>query len=170
VNDQVKQAISEINSLTTRIADLNNKIVSAEITGQNANDVRDQRDQAVNNLAERIDISVLTGANGSLSVFVGRGQVVVENNVSRNLLAVESLDNGGLVNVQYDTGSTRSTDITSSVSGGRIGGLRRYRIGQAGRWSDPRPHLLPRELRDPLLNRGPSQRLQVLVTLPVQRT
>lgn len=123
VNDQVKQAISEINSLTARIADLNNKIVSAEITGQNANDVRDQRDQAVNDLAERIDISVLAGANGSLSVFVGRGQVVVENNVSRNLLAVESLDNGGLVNVQYDTGSTRSTDITSSVSGGRIGGL-----------------------------------------------
>ena len=112
VNDQVKQTISEINSLTTRIADLNNK-----------NDVRDQRDQAVNDLAERIDISVLTGANGSLSVFVGRGQVVVESNVSRNLLAVESLDNGGLVNVQYDTGSTRSTDITSSVSGGRIGGL-----------------------------------------------
>ena len=123
VNDQVKQTISEINSLTAQIADLNNTIVSAEITGQNANDVRDQRDQAVNELATRIDISVLAGANGALSVFVGRGQVVVENNVSRKLVAVESLDNGGLVNVQYDTGSTRSTDITSLVSGGRIGGL-----------------------------------------------
>jgi len=123
VDDQVKQAISEINSLTAQVADLNNKIVSAEITGQNANDVRDQRDQAINELAKRIDISVIAGANGALSVFVGRGQVVVENNMSRNLVAVESLDNGGLVNVQYDTGSTRSSDITSLISGGRIGGL-----------------------------------------------
>ncbi len=123
VNDQIKQTISEINSLTAQVADLNNKIVSAEITGQNANDVRDQRDQAIKELAKRIDISVLDGANGSLSVYVGRGQVVVESNVSRNLVAVESLDNGGLVNVQYDTGSTRSSDITSLISGGRIGGL-----------------------------------------------
>jgi len=56
-------------------------------------------------------------------VFVGRGQVVVENNVSRNLVAVASLENGGLANVQYDTGNTRSSDITSLISGGRIGGL-----------------------------------------------
>ena len=123
VDDQVKQTISEINSLTAQVAELNNKIVSAEITGQNANDVRDQRDQAINELAKRIDISVIEGANGALSVFVGRGQVVVESNVSRNLVAVESLDNGGLVNVQYDTGSTSSSDITSLISGGRIGGL-----------------------------------------------
>ncbi|MDP2383761.1 MAG: flagellar hook-associated protein FlgK [Nitrospirota bacterium] len=123
VNDQVKQTISEINSLTAQIAEMNNKIVSAEVTGQNANDLRDQRDHAVNELAKRIDISVLEGANGALSVYVGRGQVVVENHVSRNLVAVESLDNGGMANVQYDTGSARSSDITSLISGGRIGGL-----------------------------------------------
>jgi flagellar hook-associated protein 1 len=123
LNDQVKQTIAEINSLTSQIAELNNKIVSAEITGQNANDLRDQRDQAINDLAQRIDISVIDGENGALSVFVGRGQVVVESNVSRNLVAVASLENDGLVNVQYDTGSTRSLDISSLVSGGRLGGL-----------------------------------------------
>jgi flagellar hook-associated protein 1 FlgK len=123
VNEQVEQTIAEINSLTSQIAELNNKIVSAEITGQNANDLRDQRDQAVNDLAKRIDISVIDAGNGALSVFVGRGQVVVENNVSRKLVAVSSLENDGLANVQYDTGSTRSLDISSLISGGRIGGL-----------------------------------------------
>ncbi len=123
LNDQVKQTVSKINSLTAQVADLNNKIVLAEASGQNANDVQDQRDQAINDLAKLIDISVIAGANGALSVFVGRGQVVVENNVSRNLVAVASLENGGLANVQYDTGNTRSSDITSLISGGRIGGL-----------------------------------------------
>ena len=123
VNDQVKQTISEINSLTAQVADLNNKIVLAEASGQNANDVRDQRDQAINELAELIDISVIAGTNGALSVFIGRGQVVVENNVPRNLVAVASLDNGGLANVQYDTGNTRSSDITALISGGKLGGL-----------------------------------------------
>lgn len=123
VNDQVKQTITEINSLTAQVAELNNKVVSAEMTGQNANDLRDQRDQALNDLAQRIDISVIPGANGALSVFVGRGQVVVENSGSRNLVAVETLDNGGMSNVQYDMGNGRSINISSLVSGGRLSGL-----------------------------------------------
>lgn len=123
VDDQVKQTITEINSLTAQVAELNGKIVSAEMTGQNANDLRDQRDQAINDLAQRTDISVIDGGNGALSVFVGRGQVVVENTVSRNLLAVQSLDNNGLVNVQYSTGGSRSLDISSLISGGKLGGL-----------------------------------------------
>lgn len=123
VNDQVKQTITEINSLTAQVAELNNKVVSAEMTGQNANDLRDQRDQALNDLAQRVDISVIDGANGALSVFVGRGQVVVENNVSHNLVAVETLDNGGMSNVQYDMGNGRSINISPLISGGRLNGL-----------------------------------------------
>lgn len=123
VNDQVKQTIGEVNSLTSQIAELNGKIVSAEMTGQNANDLRDQREQALNDLSQRIDISVIDGGNGALTVFVGRGQVVVENTVPRKLVAVESLDNGGLVNVQYDMGNGRSVNISSTISGGKLGGL-----------------------------------------------
>ncbi len=127
VNEQIKRTIAEINSLTSQVAELNNKIVSVEITGQNANDLRDQRDQAINDLAQRIDISVIDKGNGALSVFVGRGQVVVEDNLSRKLVAVASLENGGLANVQYDTGSTRSLDISSLISGGKMGGLLKIR-------------------------------------------
>ncbi len=123
VNDQVKQTISEINSLTSQIAELNGKIVDAEMTGQNANDLRDQREQAINDLSQRVDISVIDGGNGALTVFVGRGQVVVENTVPRTLVAVESLDNGGLVNVQYDMGNGKSANISSTISGGKLGGL-----------------------------------------------
>ena len=123
VNDQVKQTITEINSLTSQIAELNGKIVSAEMTGQNANDLRDQRDQAINDLAQRVDISVIDGGNGAVSVFVGRGQVVVENTISRNLVGVATLDNGGMANVQYDMGNGKSIDISSLISGGKLAGL-----------------------------------------------
>ena len=68
VNDQVKQTISEINSLTSQVATLNGKIVDAEMTGQNANNLRDQREQAINDLSQRVDISVIDGGNGALTV------------------------------------------------------------------------------------------------------
>lgn len=123
VNDQVKQTITEINGLTKQVAALNSQIVSVEMTGQNANDLRDQRDQAINDLAQRVDISVVDGGNGAVSVYVGRGQAVVENTVSRNLVAVQSLDNGGMVSVQYDMGNNQSSDISSLISGGQLGGL-----------------------------------------------
>lgn len=123
VNDQVKQTIDEIDSLTSQVAELNGKIVSAEMTGQNANDLRDQRDQAINDLAQRVDISVIDGGNGSVSVFVGRGQVVVENTISRNLVAVATMDNDGMANVQYDMGNGKSINISSLISGGKLAGL-----------------------------------------------
>lgn len=123
VNDQVKQTIDEIDSLTAQVAELNGKIVSAEMTGQNANDLRDQRDQAINDLAQRVDISVIDGGNGSVSVFVGRGQVVVENTISRNLVAVATMDNDGMANVQYDMGNGKSINISSLISGGKLAGL-----------------------------------------------
>ena len=123
VNDQVKQTVTEINDLTKQVADLNSQIVSVEMTGQNANDLRDQRDQAINDLSQRVGITVLDGGNGAVSVYVGRGQAVVENNLSHNLVAVQSLDNGGMVNVQYDMGNNKSSDISSLISGGQLRGL-----------------------------------------------
>ena len=54
VDVQIGVTISEINGLTRKIAEFNRQIKSAEVSGQNANDLRDQRDLAINELASRV--------------------------------------------------------------------------------------------------------------------
>lgn len=123
LNFQVKQTVTEINSLARQIAELNDKIVSAEVTGQQANDLRDQRELIVNELAKRVDITTIESDTGALSVFAARGQVLVESGSVRELVASEDPDNGGLLSVGYSTGGTRPLSIDSLISNGRLRSL-----------------------------------------------
>lgn len=123
LNFQVQQTVVEINSLASRIGELNGKIVTAEVAGQNANDLRDQRELVLNDLANRIDITTVESGTGALTVFAARGQVLVESGTVRQLSAVEDLDNDGLFSVGYSTGGTRPLSIDSLISNGRLRSL-----------------------------------------------
>lgn len=123
LNFQVQQTVVEINSLASRIGELNSKIVTAEVAGQNANDLRDQRELVLNDLANRIDITTVESGTGALTVFAARGQVLVESGTVRQLSAVEDLDNDGLFSVGYSTGGTRPLSIDSLISNGRLRSL-----------------------------------------------
>jgi flagellar hook-associated protein 1 FlgK len=123
LNFQVQQTVTEINSLARQIAELNGKIVSAEVTGQQANDLRDQRELIVNELAKRVDITTIESGTGSLSVFAARGQVLVESGSVRELVASEDPDNAGLLSVGYSTGGIRPLSIDSLISNGRLRSL-----------------------------------------------
>ena len=62
LNAQVKANINEINTLGQHIADLNQSIATAEsVSGNNANDLRDQRDNLELNLSKLLNISVFKG-------------------------------------------------------------------------------------------------------------
>lgn len=120
---QIRQTVGEINSLSAQIAELNSKIVTAEVSGQNANDLRDQRDLALHELAARIDVTTVESATGAVSVFAARGQVLVESGTVRQLDAVEDPENDGLVAVGYSLGGTRPLSINGLISNGRLRSL-----------------------------------------------
>ncbi|MBH0201272.1 MAG: flagellar hook-associated protein FlgK [Nitrospira sp.] len=123
LNFQVQQTVTEINSLSKQISELNSQIITAEVTGQNANDLRDQRELAVNELAARIDITTVESGTGALTVFAARGQVLVEGATVRQLSAIEDPDNDGLFAVGYSTGGTRPLSIDALISNGRLRSL-----------------------------------------------
>jgi flagellar hook-associated protein 1 FlgK len=123
LNFQVQQTVTEINSLSNQIVELNSQIVAAEVTGQNANDLRDQRELALNDLATRIDITTMESGAGALTVFAARGQVLVEGSTVRQLDAIEDPDNEGLFSVGYSTGGTRPLSIDALISNGRLRSL-----------------------------------------------
>jgi flagellar hook-associated protein 1 FlgK len=123
VDVQIGVTITEINSLTKKISEFNTQIKSAEVTGQNANDLRDQRDLVVNELAARIEVLTLERPDGTVSVFTGRGLVLVEQETTRNLVGVESQDNQSLLNIGYDTGGAQPSIINGLITSGKLRGL-----------------------------------------------
>ncbi|WP_447977048.1 flagellar hook-associated protein FlgK [Candidatus Nitrospira bockiana] len=117
---QVAEAITDVNRLAGQIADLNKKIEQAELSGQDANDLRDERQRLVNDLGALIDVSTVEDETGQISVFVGRGQVLIEKNRARTLSGVANASNNGLLDVQYDQAGI---SISSVIDGGRLRGL-----------------------------------------------
>ena len=123
LDGQIQQGITDINSLSAQIAGLNAQIKLAEVSGQNANDLRDQRGQFLNNLAGLVDITSLEDSTGQVTVSVGVGQVLVAQQTAFRLTGVSNSANAGLLDVRYDNGSGPNTDLTSAISSGRLRGL-----------------------------------------------
>ena len=68
--------VSNVNSITDQIVGLNKNIASIEATGSSANDLRDQRDNLVDELSGYVDVSVTEDSNGMYTV-VSNGATLV---------------------------------------------------------------------------------------------
>jgi flagellar hook-associated protein 1 FlgK len=75
VNEQLSIMADEANNLIQKISDLNDKVAAVEmqpgITGGNS--VINERDEAIKDLAELVDIETLDGPNGEKLIFLGSG-------------------------------------------------------------------------------------------------
>lgn len=80
VDTTLSQSLDAINSDLSEVAQLNDEIFKLEAgTNALANDLRDQRDAALNRLSEQLDITYHTATNGMINVFVGNHPAVLED-------------------------------------------------------------------------------------------
>ncbi len=119
INGQIRTNVEEINSLTDAIAGLNREIVSKSTQGT-PNDLLDQRDRVLNQLAEKVNVRITEQDDGAVNVFVGNGQALVLGGNNRELVA-ESL-----------TGDPRSPDIGLATSGDPVNISRFIQGGELG--------------------------------------
>jgi flagellar hook-associated protein 1 len=128
VNQRMVAATGEVNSLATAIADLNEKIVIAtgRTGGQPPNDLLDQRDLLLDQLSQKIAVSTLKQDDGSTNVFIGTGQPLVLGTQAAQLTTQPDSFDASRITVAVRTPSG-SVDITSSLTGGELGGLREFR-------------------------------------------
>jgi flagellar hook-associated protein 1 FlgK len=77
-------SVAKINTLVDHIADLNGRIVSSEVDGTQAPDLRDQRDQAIDELAKLGAVRVIPASDGSSQVLLG-STVVVDGTGAKHL-------------------------------------------------------------------------------------
>jgi len=70
-NEEVRNLVPQINSLAERIAELNRNIRDAEFSGHSANDLRDARDNLVEQLARLITITDREREDGQVDILIG---------------------------------------------------------------------------------------------------
>ena len=119
--------LKEVNSLAGEIAALNAKIVyeQGKSQGKPPNDLLDKRDQLIMQLAEKVDVTPVSQDNGAINVFIGNGQqLVADSHASQLGLKPNDLD-PNVQEVTLTSGSDTLT-ITSTLSGGELGGLLRF--------------------------------------------
>jgi flagellar hook-associated protein 1 FlgK len=123
IDRELRGTLTQVNDLAGDIADLNDKIAAAELVGQNANDLRDQRQVYLNELAEYVDVNAFEDSIGMLNVFIGGDRPLVLGKNAASLTAVDNADNSGFAEIGYVPFAGSTITITSAVRQGKLAGL-----------------------------------------------
>ncbi len=126
INKQLVTSIDQINRLAQTIGSLNVAIAGSGSTTQQPNDLLDARDEAVRELSTYIGVSVVVQDNNSLNISIGSGQPLVVGGTVNRVEAVPGRGDPNRFDIDFVSGGSRQ-NITSSISGGEVGGLLRYR-------------------------------------------
>ena len=141
INLQINTTVNQINAYADQIASLTKQITSLEIYGERANDLRDQRAKAIDELSLLADVDVVekepADSNGiyQYMVFLGGG-VLVDTNVFNQIelrpseTHVNQTDIDGLYELKWSNG--QKFDVRNTQLGGQLQALFEIRDGNNG--------------------------------------
>ena len=125
INSQLDTLTSMVNQHTATIASLNKQIAQATTAGNTPNNLLDARNEAVRSLNELVGVTVQEHDN-VYDITLGTGQSLVQGSTSNTISAVPGKVDKSQYSIQVNFQQS-SSDVTSVISGGKIGGLLRYR-------------------------------------------
>ncbi len=126
VGDEVRarlgSTVDQITSLGKGIADINRQILatSSPTSGPPA-DLLDQRDQLLQQLAGLVQVDTAPQSDGTMSVFIGSGQVLVLGTQSSQLAVTAGTFDPDQPQIVLK-GTGPDVDVTQQLSGGQLGG------------------------------------------------
>lgn len=85
LRNEIQVVVKQVNGLAQQIADLNRQIAMSEAGVGSANDLRDQRDQALDELSKLIGGSLIEDTGGQVRVTVGGGLTLVDGTTAVSL-------------------------------------------------------------------------------------
>ncbi len=122
----VVDAVTEVNELARRFADLNGEIRKAGTSGGSINELLDEQNRLANELSQRIGSTLRRGADGTAEVIVG-GNALVSGTTARPLQVAGALDAEGVasgpVRVEWVHRPGSSAEIDNGEIGGRLAAL-----------------------------------------------
>jgi flagellar hook-associated protein 1 len=112
----VQQSVSQVNSLTAQIAQVNQQVISATQSGQNPGPFKDQRQQLMNQLSGYIGFSETDTGSGGLTLTTANGSALV---VGAQSFALTTQANP---TTTFQDVYSNGMDITSQITGGALAG------------------------------------------------
>ena len=128
INDELATYTADVTSLARSIAQLNNKITasSGSKPGYQPNDLLDQRDATLGQLAELVSTQTVKANDGSINVYIGEGQALVVGDRAFGLTTAPGEADSARVDIVFESGASKMR-VTESIQGGKIGGLLDFR-------------------------------------------
>ncbi len=123
INQRAENLVTDINSRTQEIADLGTRIVAATASGRPPNDLLDQRDAMLGELNRLARISVTAQADGSISVYLGNGQALLNGSIAQKLAMAENPLETAAPTLGVKSGSIVVSLAGNGEVGGELGGL-----------------------------------------------
>ncbi|CBE68862.1 MAG: flagellar hook-associated protein FlgK [Candidatus Methylomirabilis oxygeniifera] len=123
LHNEIQVVVKQVNGLAQQIADLNRQIAMSEGGAGSANDLRDQRDQALDELSKLVGGSLVEDIGGQVRVTVGGGLTLVDGLTSVPI----TVDTTDPAYVRLSLGGNLLTP-----GGGRLAGLLNSRNASDG--------------------------------------
>ena len=126
LNGNVKDTVSEINSLSYGIYELNRQIraVQSNLDSDTALQLLDKRDQLINQLSSLVDINVTGEKDGTLSVYLGNGQLLTNGDTYATLVQnSDKFDQSKQsITLQFSDRNATIVNFNNDDWGGELGG------------------------------------------------
>ncbi len=110
LNDEISLKVEEANDLIDRIAALNAQIKTVEAMGNTPNDLMDQRDLLVEQLARLANITASYNSQRGDFIVSLDGKHLVQGKETRHLVLVPQEGNGGFYDVQVEENLFKAVD------------------------------------------------------------
>lgn len=127
VNTAITSTVAQINSQASAIGALNDRIRTLQGSGQPPNDLMDQRNMMLQDLAAQIRISVVPVADGTVNVFMPNGQGLVMGTQSFSIAAQSDPANPAEMTIGLSTAGGFKPMRESDITGGALGGALAFR-------------------------------------------
>jgi len=128
-DQKITDVVSQINTITSKIDQLNDDIISNSTVSRDVTDLRDQRDLELDKLSKLVDIRYFYRSDGDVVVFTSGGRTLVDtvppvlSHVGAASLTPTSTHAEGDINGIYVGTAIESNDMTDEVREGELKAL-----------------------------------------------
>jgi flagellar hook-associated protein 1 FlgK len=127
INGRLVATVNKVNELGGKVAELNRQINSYEGGQRVANDMRDARNQAIEELSDLVDINSFEDPNGRTTVIIGRDWTLVEGNNRYQLEGKMKGGELGMLNIDGVSTNDNRRDLTRTFREGEMSEMLRMR-------------------------------------------
>ena len=129
---QLASSVAEVTQAAATVASFNRQIRTAKASGQDANNLLDERQRAQDRISELTGALPISDAQGDVSLSLPGGQALVVGDQANALSAVVDPAGSGHLVLQITGGGTGAQTVPASTVSGQLGGWLSARDGAIG--------------------------------------